>query len=202
MAQGELPRGPRRAVEHISTGLDVLQRVLVTVVTVLVASSALLLFWQVVDRLVFSGGQNWIEEFARLSLVWMTFLGAAALVRERRHLAVDYVVAKLPDKVQAAFSVGADVLLLGLAGLLLAYAAPVLEGAAVLRSPSLGLPRSVLIMAAVVSLVLTAVFCVESIARTALGLGAPRSMYPEDDEAVADTASAVAEPVPDRPGRA
>lgn len=173
MPEEERPRGVRRLVTAVSAGLDVVQWALVAAVTVLIATSALLLFWQVTDRLVFAGGQNWIEEYARLSLIWMTFLGAAALIRERRHLAVDYLADKLPEPVRGLLAVAVDVLLLGLMAVLLTYAGPVLEGAAVLRSPSLGIPRSVLVMAAVVSFAITALYCLESIVRTALGMGRP-----------------------------
>lgn len=181
MPREERPRGAWRVLTAVSGGLDFLQRVLITIVTILIAVSALLLFWQVSDRLVFAGGQNWIEEFARLSLIWMTFLGATALVRERRHLAVDYVVGKFPPRLKVVFSVAADALILALVVLLLWHSASALEGAAVLRSPSLGIPRSVLMMAAVVSFAITAVYCLESIARTVLGMGAPTQMFPVDE---------------------
>lgn len=184
MPREERPRGARRVVTAVSGGLDLLQRVLITVVTLLIAVSALLLFWQVSDRLVFSGGQNWIDEFARLSLIWMTFLGAAALIRERRHLAVDYVVGKFPPRLKMVFSVAADALILALVALLLWQVPSALEGAAVLRSPSLGIPRSVLMMAAVVSYSITTVYCLESIARTVLGMGAPTQMFPVNMEEV------------------
>lgn len=174
----------RGVLTAIGGGLDWLQRILITVVTLLIAISALLLFWQVTDRLVFSGGQNWIDEFARLSLIWMTFLGAAALIRERRHLAVDYIVGKFSPRLKVVSSVGVDLLILALVVLLLWHTPASLEAAAVLRSPSLGIPRSFLMMAAVISYVITAVYCLESIARTVLGMGAPRQMFPVDMDEV------------------
>ncbi len=184
MPREERPRGARRVLTAVGRGLDLLQRVLITVVTLLIAVSALLLFWQVTDRLVFAGGQNWIDEFARLSLIWMTFLGAAALIRERRHLAVDYIVGKFPPRLKVVFSVAADLLILALVVLLLWHTPASLEAAAVLRSPSLGIPRSVLMMAAVISYSITTIYCLESIARTVLGMGAPTQMFPVDMEEV------------------
>lgn len=180
MPREERPRGARRVLTAVGRGLDLIQRVLITIVTILIAVSALLLFWQVTDRLVFAGGQNWIDEFARLSLIWMTFLGAAALIRERRHLAVDYIVGKFPPRLRVVFSVAADLLILALVVLLLWHTPSSLEAAAVLRSPSLGIPRSVLMMAAVISYSITTVYCLESIARTVLGMGAPTQMFPVD----------------------
>ncbi len=180
MPREERPSGARRVLTAVGGGLDLLQRVLITIVTLLIAVSAVLLFWQVTDRLVFSGGQNWIDEFARLSLIWMTFLGAAALIRERRHLAVDYIVGKFSPRLKVVFSVAADLLILALVVLLLWHTPSSLEAAAVLRSPSLGIPRSVLMMAAVISYSITTVYCLESIARTVLGMGAPTQMFPVD----------------------
>ena len=184
MPQEGRPRGVRRAVEAVSSWLNVVQRVLVAAVTALVASSALLLIWQVADRSVFAGGQNWIDEYARLSLIWMTFLGAAVLIRERKHLAVEYFVEKMGDRAQRAMSVATDIALIALMGVLLSTWVPVWEASSVLKSPSLGIPRSVLALAGLISYALTAVYCLESLARTLLGMEPPPKVLKDDDGAL------------------
>lgn len=181
MAQEERPRGVRRGIEAVSSGLNVVQRVLVAAVTALVASSALLLIWQVADRYVFAGGQNWIDEYARLSLIWMTFLGAAVLVRERKHLAVEYFVEKMGARGQRVVSIATDVALVALMGVLLSTWAPVWEASSVLKSPSLGIPRSVLVLAGLISYALTAVYCLESLARALLDMEPPPKVLKDDD---------------------
>lgn len=178
---GEAPRRLRGAVESASAVLDIVQRILLVAVAIILAASALLLFLQVVDRTVLRGGQNWIEEYARLSLIWMTFLGAAALMREGRHLAVDYFVEKLPARVQLGFAIATHSLIIALLTVLLTQTAAVWASSAVLLSPSLGIPRSVLALAAIISYTLTVIFCLESIARLTLGMDPVRTLMPSDD---------------------
>ncbi|MBL8890872.1 MAG: TRAP transporter small permease [Planctomycetaceae bacterium] len=47
------------------------------------------MFAQVVARYVFRAPFSWSEELSRLGLIWMTFLSAAYVMSQRRHLAVD-----------------------------------------------------------------------------------------------------------------
>ncbi|MEC8473857.1 MAG: TRAP transporter small permease subunit, partial [Planctomycetota bacterium] len=44
---------------------------------------------QVVARYVFGSPFQWSEEVARLALIWMTFVSAAYVMAEGRHIAVD-----------------------------------------------------------------------------------------------------------------
>lgn len=178
----EKPRPVRRVVEAISRALDELQRLLMAAVVLILTASALLLFWQVVDRTVFQGGQNWIEEYARLSLIWLTFLGAAALMREGRHLAVDYFVDKFPERVRGAFALGTNILIIALLGVLLGHVGIVWASSSVLLSPSLGIPRSILALAAIISYTITVVYCLESIARQLLRMDVVRQFVPGEDE--------------------
>lgn len=47
------------------------------------------MFAQVVARYVFRAPFSWSEELGRLGLIWLTFLAAAYIMAQRRHLAVD-----------------------------------------------------------------------------------------------------------------
>ncbi|PZQ48162.1 MAG: hypothetical protein DI556_15180 [Rhodovulum sulfidophilum] len=51
---------------------------------------------QIFSRYLFHSPFMWVEEIARLLLVWMTFIGAAALTRQGGDLAVDTFVEMLP----------------------------------------------------------------------------------------------------------
>lgn len=184
MSEGERS-GARRVVALSSAVLDVVQRVLVGAVVLILSISALLLLWQVFDRLVLGGGQNWIDEYARLSLVWLTFLGAAALLREGKNLAVEYFVDRAPDGIRRGIHIGVGVLVLALMVVLLLQIPSVWRSSAALVSPSLGIPRTALASAAVVSFAISAVYCIESIARTALRMPPVRTFatteYAEND---------------------
>lgn len=55
---------------------------------------------QVVLRYFFDSPLLWSEELSRLLVVWMTFIGAAAVCWQGRHLSVDVFVVLLPERVR------------------------------------------------------------------------------------------------------
>lgn len=57
---------------------------------------------QVVFRYVFDSPLIWSEELSKLLLVWMVFLGAAAVTFDGKHLDVDVVFAALPPFLRRA----------------------------------------------------------------------------------------------------
>ncbi|MDY5152831.1 TRAP-type C4-dicarboxylate transport system, small permease component [Actinobaculum suis] len=54
--------------------------------------------WQVFSRLVLHSPVTWSEELAKISFVWLSFLGAAYVYGKRGHMAVEYLARKLPEK--------------------------------------------------------------------------------------------------------
>jgi TRAP-type transport system small permease protein len=54
--------------------------------------------YQVFGRYVLGRSPAWAEELARYLMVWLTFLGAAAVLREGGHLTVTALFDALPDK--------------------------------------------------------------------------------------------------------
>lgn len=166
--QEERQGGLRVAVAAASNVLDKLQRLLVVAVTLILSISALLLLWQVVDRLALGGGQNWIDEYARLSLVWMTFLGSAALLREGKSLTVEYFVDRIGERGRRVIGQFVDLLVLALMVFLMLQIPVVWKSSAALVSPSLGIPRTVLASAAFVGFGISSLYLLESIARRAL----------------------------------
>lgn len=82
-----------RTIEH---GMDaVLQRVLFLGMAALIGVMTL----QIVSRVFFSA-TSWSEELARFLLVWLTFLGATLAYQRGRHIAVTFVVERLPGVIQ------------------------------------------------------------------------------------------------------
>lgn len=57
---------------------------------------------QIFSRYIFHSPFMWVEEIARLLLIWMTFIGAAALTRQGGDLAVDTFVEMLPPAFRRA----------------------------------------------------------------------------------------------------
>jgi TRAP-type C4-dicarboxylate transport system permease small subunit len=64
----------------------------------LVAALAIVVNLQIFSRYLFHAPFIWPEEVARLCLVWMGFIGAAALTRRGADIAVDTFVLMLPER--------------------------------------------------------------------------------------------------------
>lgn len=60
---------------------------------------------QVVFRYVFNAPLTWSEELARYLFIWCAFLGWIIASRRRSHLAMTFVVERLPGRAQTAVTV-------------------------------------------------------------------------------------------------
>jgi TRAP-type C4-dicarboxylate transport system permease small subunit len=78
-----------KLLDRIEKGLDA---VLVLMMIVMAGSVVL----QVASRYVFNRPTSWSEELARYLFVWITFLGAAVVIRKRRHVDVTVLTDRLP----------------------------------------------------------------------------------------------------------
>lgn len=66
------------------------------IIIVMMAMMTVLVFLQVLSRYLFDSPLGWSEEFARFAFVWLSFLGAATLVRSDGHIRVALLVDALP----------------------------------------------------------------------------------------------------------
>ena len=53
---------------------------------------------QVFARYVFGAPFSWSEEVARLCLIWLTFISAAFVMAQGRHIAVDMISSRVGDR--------------------------------------------------------------------------------------------------------
>ncbi|MEJ8570744.1 TRAP transporter small permease [Microbaculum marinum] len=91
--------------------------ILILTMLVMVGSVAL----GVISRYVVGQPLFWTDEAARFALVWMTFVGAAALLASRDgHIRVDLVVSYLSKRLARLFGVVSDLIVLFLMLLVLA----------------------------------------------------------------------------------
>lgn len=79
-----------------------------------VAGMAIVVNLQIFARYLLHAPFIWPEEVARLLLVWMTFIGAAALARRSGDLAVDTFVEMLPRVPRRALEMTRDITMLAL----------------------------------------------------------------------------------------
>ena len=68
---------------------------------------------QIFLRYVFNAPLIWSEEFVRLLIVWLTFLGASAVAYDGRHLNVDVVLKIVPMRLRAVMRAVNAVISLG-----------------------------------------------------------------------------------------
>ena len=79
-----------------------------TLVAAIVAITLAAVWW----RYVLNAPLAWPEQVSRILFVWMTFVGAAVLYRERLHVAIDMFVLMLPKRLQVATVWLVEILLL------------------------------------------------------------------------------------------
>ncbi|GAA4690677.1 TRAP-type C4-dicarboxylate transport system, small permease component [Promicromonospora umidemergens] len=92
-----------------------LDRSLAAVCVVLFALLVVIVVWQVFARQVISDPSTWSEEAARYTFVWLGFFASALVFSERGHIAVDFVVRKLPGLVQRVIAVLVQALIIAFA---------------------------------------------------------------------------------------
>ena len=84
----------------ISSLSDRLNRITELVCCVILLSMTLVVTLQVVCRYLLGASLTWSEEFARYSLVWITFLGGSIALKKRAHMGLQALADALPPKVQ------------------------------------------------------------------------------------------------------
>lgn len=138
-----------------------LNRVLVTLETraagALVITVAVVVLLQVLMRYLFAEPNPWSEEVSRFCFVWLSLLGASLAVEHRAHFGFDQVVRKLTPRARRAVEVGARVVVLAFALLLIATGVALMDLTIEERSPALDLPVALVYAAAPVSGALMAV---------------------------------------------
>lgn len=77
-----------------------LDRVLRAICIGLFALLVLLVVWQVFTRLVLNAPSAWSEEAARYTFVWVSLIGVAIAIGEKADVVMDFLVEKLPVKLQ------------------------------------------------------------------------------------------------------
>lgn len=98
--------------------LDRYCKLLDGLLALLMFGMVVLVFGNVVLRYGFNSGITMSEEVSRWLFIWMTFLGAIVLLKERKHLGTDMLVSKLPPIGQRICLVISQVLMLYICWLL------------------------------------------------------------------------------------
>lgn len=89
-----------------------LDTILYVIVVVLFALLVFIVVWQVFSRLVLNNPATWTEEGARMTFVWLGLFAAALVMGERGHIAVEFLVRKLPDKPERGVAITVQLIIL------------------------------------------------------------------------------------------
>lgn len=73
------------------------------------------IFMEVFRRFFFSYSSIWAEEIARYAFIYITWIGAAAAIKERAHIRIDVILPLLPNRGKAIVFIFGDIITLILA---------------------------------------------------------------------------------------
>ena len=144
-------RDPRRRARDFALPLRILVGVtFATIVSLTIA--------QVFFRFALDDPLIWSEELVRILVIWMTFVGAAVVCWDGRHLNVDVIFVRLPPAARRVLRRINALLAIGFLGILVWYSLALVEIGWYVEIGALDLPDSVYRSPATVGGVLMIVF--------------------------------------------
>lgn len=149
--------------------LDRYCQALEAVCAFLMAAMVVLVFGNVVLRYFFSTGLLISEELSRWMFVWMVFMGAVVVMRERGHMGTDMVVVRLPPKLQRVCLVVAQVIMIYITWLMFSGSWSQVLVNRETEAPVSGLPASIFYFSGVMFAASTVVILVRDLWLTVSG---------------------------------
>ena len=101
-------------VDFLDKALRLVERVLEWLIAVLVAALLLIVASTFIDRHFITLPMAAPDAYARVILVWLTFIGFALAVKGGLNIRVDLIDARLPEKVRRILDYVFDLMMLGL----------------------------------------------------------------------------------------
>jgi TRAP-type transport system small permease protein len=144
-------------------------RALEAVCALLMAAMVVLVFGNVVLRYFFNTGWLISEEISRWMFVWMVFMGAVAVMRERGHMGTDMVIVRLPVWAQRLCLVVAQTVMLYITWLMFSGSWTQVQVNLETEAPVSGLSVSIFYFAGVVFAVSTLLILLHQLWRAVTG---------------------------------
>ncbi len=114
-----LENDKNKMTRSVGKGADLLFRLLTVVMALGLLLMLVLVFGNVVMRYAFNSGIMISEEVARMTFVWLIFIGSVLAFRSKQHLAVNMLVSRLPAKWQKIIHVIRQLFILAILWLLI-----------------------------------------------------------------------------------
>ena len=115
---------------------------------------------QIFFRFILDSPLVWSEELVRLLVVWMTFIGAAVICWDGRHLSVDVLFVRLPARARRALRIFNCIIALLFLGILVWFSIPIVELTMHVTIGAMDLPEAAYRVPATIGGVLMIVFVV------------------------------------------
>jgi len=96
----------------LSRGSQILQIPLESLANILMILIMALVFVEVISRYIFGQSHGFMEEFSKWSQIWFTFLMIGVVEKGRRHIAVDILPRKIPQKYVPLLLIVLDIVIL------------------------------------------------------------------------------------------
>src|SRR5699024_2807539 len=101
-----------------------------------------IIFMQIVSRLIMNSSFPWTEELARYLMIWLTFLGAAFSFQYGAHIGVEILTSKFPQKTAAVFQVIVALLCTVLFAILVVKGFELVGKSTAQTSPAMSIPMN------------------------------------------------------------
>lgn len=155
---------PRKALAFIATAIEEV------IPSLLLAVAVVLLCADVAGRYIFNSPIPGAGSMAMLAFIWITYISAGGIARRGRHIVIDVLVARFPQRLQAATQVLVQLLVLALIGYVLYFAIDALLNTRFVDVPGLGVNRGVFTAAIVVGFVLMAIYAIRDVVHAGRGV--------------------------------
>lgn len=126
---------------------------------------AIVMILQIFCRKVLNNSLSWSDEMGGYLLVWLTLYGAVAALYDKKHLAIDAMVTRLPQKGQQIMRLIVDCLIALFLVIIFYYSLPLMTKLSGMTAVSLPIPRSFIYS----PLIITSVFSIVILVRDIIG---------------------------------
>lgn len=139
----------------------------------LIAAMALVITADVVLRYALNHPLAWAGPVAMFCMVWMVYLGSAAVSRFGSHICLDFFSERIGPRGRAALDLAVELITLGILGTVCVATVQYLNNARFLMIPGIGISKRWITVAAVTGLALMIVHAAVHAARAGIGFTAP-----------------------------
>jgi TRAP-type C4-dicarboxylate transport system permease small subunit len=148
--------------------MKVLNKILETILALLVALMVLGCFWQIFTRFVLNNPSKWTEELLRYTLIWLTMLGVPYAYGQEKHISINFIARTFQPKNSLLTKIGIEILIIALSVfVMIAGGWMVTVNAAGQISPAMQIPMEIYYICVPICGVLMVVYSVERLIRFA-----------------------------------